>query len=221
VVIPFKYEIMADMSNSRTVIQATITLSILAILIPSHFSIVNNIRSDYESKIDVIEREKNDAISEKNRYYNYLVSVPGSYDGLEQKIDTLNKENINLLSELANYKKDDENQSPENYEKSYYIKKNSSIEDEKTGLTIGLLNISNNFNTSETKAKINVHLPYRPIGEKEVQVGDSFYFDAGEDEYKILIEEVNWYSDSIDIKIYLPEYQKAKFVKKKFLFEEE
>ncbi len=192
-----------------------VLIAVITVAVSYHFGTITDIRGDYEAKLDVITREKEDAITNRDKYYNHLLSIPGSYDTLELKIQMLNEENTALLSKITEQETDKET-TEQDYEKDYYIKKNTAIHDTRTDITIGLLTVTNGTTTT---AVLNISDLNNKSSQKTVKVGDIFYLDP---KHKILIEEINWYSDSIDIRIYTPKViGKAVIVKKKFWFDDE
>ncbi len=194
----------------------SILVTIIAILVAFHYDSVSDLRSDYNEKLNAIEREKDDAINERDLYFNYLVYVPGSLVQLQKEISTEKQKNFELEQKLADL--------PELADKPYfnngYIRKGSTFKDDFTKLTVGLLDVYRDA-SDITQAKIKVSLPTGEESVLEVVAGDSYNYDVDDTNYWFVVTETNWYGNSVSISIteQTPEnVRKIILVKKKYLF---
>lgn len=180
-----------------------------------HYDIVTDLRSDYGEKLNALEREKDDAINERDLYFNYLVSIPDSVIQLQEEINKKKQENFDLTTRLESQNTN----TDESYSSSAYLNKGSTFKDERTGLVVGLLDV---YRTDEdvTQAEINISLPTGEESRMQVVAGDSYYFKFDDNEYRLIVSETNWYGDTIDIDI-TDEIKTVKLVRKKYLFEPE
>jgi len=185
-------------------------------LIGFHFDRVSDLRSDYEAKLDVVEREKNDAINERDRYFNYLVSIPGSFTNLENEINKTQQKNDEISLELENFKKlSSTTEKKELYKNNAFIRRDSTYNDQETGLSVALLD-ADRSQDGITNALISITLPNEESGRKTVAAGERYSFDDIDGRgYFLVINEINWYGDTIDVTV--SEAQTYKFVKKNHL----
>ncbi|MBU0750347.1 hypothetical protein KKH15_02415, partial [Patescibacteria group bacterium] len=79
----------------------TILVTIIAILVAFHYDSVSDLRSDYNERISAIEREKDDAINERDLYFNYLVNTPGSLVLLQDEVNKQKQKNFDLEQKIA------------------------------------------------------------------------------------------------------------------------
>ncbi len=207
------------MKNLKEFLQPAILITIIAILFAFHYDSISDLRSDYNEKLNALEREKDDAITERDLYFNYLVTIPGSLVQLQSEVDNQKQKNFELEQELASMPQS----TDEAYSNEGFLRKGSTFKDDNTKLTVGLLDVYRN-DSDITQAKINVSLPTGEETTLEVVAGDSYNFSVDDLNYWFVVTETNWYGDSVKISItkQTPEnVKKIVLVKKKYLFEHE
>jgi len=147
-----------------------------------HSSEINLLRSQidsYKQRIDVLENE-NIKIQEKNdKYINWLVENPSTFQHLESKIKNLQQELHNNKNNIINNKENIEF-AILNEGKSYYV--------QDLGLFVGI----NNINVlKETSGEIKFPNNKTEKFNNET-AGKSWSFTYKNQEYNLLLSEVNY-----------------------------
>ncbi len=205
------------MKNFREFLQPVIFIAIVAMSFTFHYDRVSDLRSDYGEKLNALEREKNDAINERDLYFDYLVTIPGSFVQLQTEIDNQKQKNFDLENRLADTPKPID----EPYKNNGDLREGSTFQDDRTKLVIGLVDVYRN-DSDVTLAKIKVSLPTGEESTLEVVAGDSYNFSVGDLNYWFVVTETNWYGSSVSVSVtqQTPEnVKKIILVKKKYLFE--
>lgn len=147
--------------------------------------------SQHESKISYLEKENQTLASERDRYFDYLVSMPESIYYFEKKMIDLENKNSELESSLIN----SDNALVEKYYTTYdNQKENVAVVDEITGLVFCINEIEYSGIGHAT-----LSLPGLPSESKDFKSGDVFAFSQGDKNYQIIISMLSWGANSYSI----------------------
>ncbi|MCW7490925.1 hypothetical protein EHQ94_10855 [Leptospira meyeri] len=183
----------------------TVSIIIYTITIASASIVVTKFLID-ERKIEILNSkisylaDQNENLRKDNEIYLKLLSeLPGSAIFFKEKIRKLEqeknkKEKVTIYNNLSN------NTVNENDQKYSFAKKLSSGEafvDPKTQITAGISSINDKFN-----ADIIITDPNnKVIIKRNISAGFVFEFSKNEKKYKLIILELNYFSNSFKIEV--------------------
>jgi len=152
---------------------------------------LNTTISQYEAKISYLEIENQTLISERDKYYDYLINIPDNIYYFENIISDLEKKNLELQSSAPT----SDTPSEEKYYISYDNKKeNVAIIDDKTGVVFCINEIDYSGLGHAT-----LTLPDQPSETREVKSGDAIPFSINDKNYQIIITLLSWGTNSYSI----------------------
>lgn len=152
---------------------------------------LNTTISQYEAKISYLEIENQTLISERDKYYDYLINIPDNIYYFENIISELEKKNLELQSSAS--------ASDTLSEGKYYIsydnkKENVAIIDDNTGVVFCINEIDYSGLGHAT-----LTLPDQPSETREVKSGDAIPFSINDKNYQIIITLLSWGTNSYSI----------------------
>lgn len=197
------YTLLKKLSDHPVI--SIITYSILlagAVFAFSKFYLIERIELDYQSqletqkvaleqyksKLDLVENDNLKLTEERNRYIDYLKTLPNNVYFFEDKIATLEDENKRLKenSEASS------NKPIKNYSYEYNdIKKSNTIVDSYTGLIVCITDIQ-----YSNEADMLLTLPGQETKKLTVTAGYVEEFSFNNTQYQFIITKINWSSNT-------------------------
>jgi len=163
-----------------------------------HYAAIAEVRAQDAAKLDAAERDKEDMRADRDRYYEYLRSQPGTIPAMEEQIKQGEIKNEELERQLQQKGAEPEDK----FTNSQTIDVGDSYIDKRTGLILGLISIDNPDFKQEFIAKISLTLPNKErIIVENITTGKSWEFIDSNRKYRLVITGVNWYGSYIDFTI--------------------
>lgn len=157
---------------------------------------VNAENSSYKARIDFLQKE-NDKINETNKiYFEQISKDPNSIIFLQKKLGDLAKDNISLKSKNSATSNIDSIRSKQHdkFDEIVNIERGEAYYSKETEAIIGLNEIDVDRNAS-----INLKLPNEAEETLKVKAGKSFNYTLGKNKYKLIITNLNYYSNTLTV----------------------
>lgn len=160
------------------------------------------IASQYKAKTEVLEVEVARLRDENKKYETWLTTTPTSIPFLEAKIKTLTDENNRLQQEHSEPRPTDSaplssEQPGAPYAASKTLSLGEAYVDQKTGATIGIGKISDNFTATG-----NITLPgQKPQIIEKIIAGNNWFFTHSGQKYQLIVLKVDWFSNKAEVSV--------------------
>ncbi|GEM_PF-6552569 len=159
---------------------------------------INAENSSYKARIDFLQKE-NDKIIETNKiYFEQISKDPNSIVFLQKKLGDLTNENISLKNKNSTTSNTDKISSKQHdkFDENIDIRRGEAYYSKETEAIIGLNDIDLDRNAS-----INLKLPNQSEKTLKVKAGKSFNYTFGQKNYKLIIKNLNFYTNTLTVLI--------------------
>ncbi len=150
--------------------------------------------AQYEARVQYLEKENTQLTEEANRYLSWLQNTPGT-------LEYLQKENSDLRAQIedeANESEKAEVSQNATYTRSYdFVKENTSVIDDHTGLVVTLTNINTYYEGDLSIWEQDNGLEHI----EKITAGYTRKYTVAGIDYRITISMIDWISRSYSVSI--------------------